>query len=155
MEQYREKMKISLITYTVSALLLATAGLLSFVSEQGLFSLSPAGSDSHWQSMWRGFISGASCALMLFMVYGIVRGLRALKDEKALKKLYVQQHDERTIQIWTSARAAAYQIFLILGIVAVVVTGYFNMTVSLTILGCIWFASILGLVLKIYYNKKF
>ena len=155
MEQYKEKLKISLFTYTVSALLLAIAGLLSFLSEQGLLSLGPIGGDSHWQSLWRGFISGASCALLLFMVYGIARGLRALKDEKALKKLYVQQHDERSIQIWTSARAVAYQIFLILGIVAVVVTGYFNMTVSLTILGCIWFASVLGLALKIYYNKKF
>ena len=90
---------------------------------------------------------------MLFVYW--LRSRKALKDEKALRKLYIQETDERAIQIWTYARAAAFQTFLILGMVSIVVAGYFSMTVSITILACVWCSSIIGLLFKIYYNKKF
>lgn len=154
MEQYKEKLKINLILYSICILVLAILALVAVLSEVGILGLAPAG-DIRWQSMWRGIISGATCALLLMLVFGVVRILRALKDEKALKKLYIQEHDERSIQIWTSARAAAYQIFLLLGIVAGVAAGYFSMTVSQTILGCIFSASVLGLLCKVYFSRKF
>ena len=155
MENYKEKLRINIIIYAIAAIILAVFSLLGLLSEAGLISLTPAAGDSHWHSMWRGFISGATCALLFFTIFGIVRCARALGSEKALKKLYVKQHDERDIKIWTSARAAAYQVFLILGIAAVVAAGYFDMVVSLTILGCIFFCSVIGLAFKIYYNRKF
>ena len=155
MEKYKESLKINIVIYSISALILATLALLGFFSEAGIVDLAPVVDNAHWVSMWRGFLSGVTCALLFFMIFGLVKAIRALRSEKALKKLYVEQHDERSIQIWTSARAAAYQVFLILGIVAVVAAGYFNMAVSLTILGCIFFSSILGLVFKIYYNRKY
>ena len=105
--------------------------------------------------MWRGFVCGASFAILAFLIFGLVRNIRALRNEKFLKKLYIRENDERSIQIWTSARAAAFQAFLLLGLVAIVVAGYFSVTVSITILCCVWFASIIGLLFKLYYNKKF
>ena len=155
MENYREKLKINLVVYSISAVILAAFALLGFVSEFGFIRLAPTSGDSHWHSMWRGFLSGATTALLFFMIFGLVQCIRGLRSEKVLKKLYVEQHDERSIQIWTSARAAAYQVSLILGIVAVVVAGYFNMLVSITILVCRLWCSALGLIFKIYYNKKF
>ena len=105
--------------------------------------------------MWRGFMSGAAIGLLALMVFGLVQNIRALRDEKLLKKHYIKNNDERTIQIWTSARAAAYQACLLLGLAAVVVAGYFNTTVSITILVCVLLGSLSGLLFKIYYSKKF
>ena len=65
------------------------------------------------------------------------RSCTGSKNEKELKKLYIKCHDERTIQIWTAARAAAFQTFLLLGLAAIVITGYFSITVSITILSCV------------------
>ncbi len=156
METYKEKLKIQNLTFAVCALILTLFGFLSAAGEFGLIPFfNPAGGDSHWQSMWRGFIIGASFALLAFMITGLVRNIRAMRDEKALKKLFIKDHDERAIQVWTSARAAAFQTFLILGLVAIVVSGYFSMTVSITIIACVWVASVIGLLFKIYYNKKF
>lgn len=156
MEEFKEKLKFQNLITAICCFILAAFSFLAALGEAEIIPFfKPVGGDSHWQSMWRGFISGAACAMLALMIFGLVRSIRALHSEAALRKLYIQSNDERAIQVWTSARAAAYQIFLILGIVAVVVTGYFSMTVSITILVCITIAAWLGLGLKIYFNKKF
>lgn len=156
MEQFKEKLKIQNLLMAISAFVLTACCFLSAAGEAEILPFfTPAAGDSHWQSMWRGFVSGVTFAVLAFMIFGLVRNIRALYNEKALKKLYIKENDERTIQVWTSARAAAFQAVLLLGIVAVIVAGYFSMTVSLTILGCIWFTAIIGLCFKVYYNRKF
>lgn len=155
MEEFREKIKLDNITIAISAFVLTFFCALMAMSEAGVIPITPAGGDAHWASMWRGFICGAACGLLFMMIFGLARNIRALKSEKELKKLYVKSNDERQIQIWTSARAAAYQAFLILGLVAVVVSGYFSMTVSITIIACILAASVIGLAFKVYYSRKY
>ena len=155
METYREKLKVSQRIYTVAAVLLIIFSILFLLSECGVVNISPVTGDSHWQSRWRGFVSGASIGIAGLMLVGIIRISKALKDEKALKKLYIQDHDERQIQIWTAARATAMQIFLIGGLVAAIIAGYFNMTVSITILACTLIQCLLGVGCKLYYSKKY
>jgi uncharacterized membrane protein YjjP (DUF1212 family) len=84
-----------------------------------------------------------------------IRISKALASEKELKKLYVEANDERQNQIFTSARSTAMLIFLIVGLAAGIVAGYFNMTVSITILACVFIHSLLGGACKLYYSKKF
>ena len=72
-----------------------------------------------------------------------------------LKKLYVKEHDERMAQIYIYARSAGMQMFLLLGLVAIIVAGYFSIAVSLTILGCVLAGSFLSAGFKFYYQKKF
>ena len=156
MENFREKLRIQNLILAIGSFVLAVFCLLFAAGEAGILPfLSPAAGDSHWQSKWRGFVCGASFAILAFLVFGFARNIRALRNEKFLKKLYIKEHDERSIQVWTSARAAAFQTFLLLGLVAIVTAGYFSVTVSLTILGCVWFASIIGLLFKVYYSKKY
>lgn len=155
MEQYKEKVRGSIIIYGVAVMILGVFSLLGIISEAGIVSLTPVVDNSHWQSMWHGIVFGASCALCLLMVAFLVRYTRALKDDKLMKKLYIEEHDERQIQIWTAARATSMQIFLILGLVAGVVAGYFNMTVSITLLACVFVHSLIGGACKLYYNTKF
>ena len=156
MENFRENLRIQNLILAIGSFVLAVFCLLFAAGEAGILPfLSPAAGDSHWQSMWRGFVCGASFAILAFLVFGFARNIRALRNEKFLKKLYIKEHDERSIQVWTSARAAAFQTFLLLGLVAIVTAGYFSVTVSLTILGCVWFASIIGLLFKVYYSKKY
>ena len=155
MEQYKEKLKITNFFLAVGCVILVAFAILAIGSELGIFHiLKPVAGDSHWQSSWNGFITGASCGILGLLVFSLIRNCRALKDEAKLKKLYVKEHDERTIQIQTLARNTAMQILLLGGLVAVVIAGYFSITVSLTILGCIVTASITSLLLVGYYSKK-
>lgn len=156
MENYKEKLKIQNIFIAVCIAVLAVFCFLGIAGECGLVSfMTPSAGDSHWQSRWRGFVSGASFGILALLIYGLIRNMQALKDEKKLKKLYIAANDERSIQIWTAARAASMQIFLLLGLVSCIVAGYFSITVSLTILVCVFVHSLIGAAFKLYYSKKY
>ena len=155
MEQYKEKLKTTQRVCAAAAVILAVFSILALLSQAGLLQLTPVAGDIHWQSKWRGIICGASFALSILMFAWTIRISKALGNEKELKKLYVETHDERQNQIFTSARASAMQIFLIGGLVAGLVAGYFNVTISITILACVVIHSLLGAACKLYYSKKF
>ena len=156
MENFREKLKIQNLIIGICCCILAVFGFLFAACEFGWIpNFGPVAGDSHWQSIWRGFITGVSLGLLLLLLISLPRNIRALRSDKALKKLYIKEHDERFIQVWTSARAAAMQTFLLLGLVGAIVAGYFSVVVSLTILACVLSSSLISLGFKIYYNKKY
>lgn len=155
MEQFKRKLKTELVITGILSLILLVFSLLGFAAEAGLVTLTPITGDYHWHSMWRGMISGASIGVLALMIVSLVRGIRALKDEKKLKKLYVEANDERAIQIWSNARASSMQVSLLIGLVAGLVIGYFNMTVGTTILAVEVVHALIGMAFKLYYNHKF
>lgn len=155
MEQYKEKLKKLNIVLSVCIAVLVLCAVLPYTAEAGLIPLTPVPMDSHWQSLWRGFVSGASTGILGLMVFALVRNILAIKDARKLKKLYVKMHDERTIQLFHNARSAAMTVFLIGGLIAVIVTGYFNATVSITILACVMVCSSMCLWFKLYFDKKY
>ena len=155
MEQYKEKLKIQNVVMGICCLVLALFAVLAIGSELGWFSfIKPVAGDNHWRSTWYGYCTGASCGLAAVMLFGLIRNVRAMRDEKKLKKLYVQQHDERALQIQILARNTAMQILLLVGLAASVIAGYFSVTVSTTILVCTLVSSSTSLFLVGYYNKK-
>jgi len=155
MEQYKENLKLQNILLVIGSLIMALFSLLAIGSELGWFSLiRPTAGDSHWHSAWNGFITGAGCGLLAFMVFCLIRNCRAMKDEKLLKKLHIKTHDERTVQIVTMARSTAMQILIWAGLVGTVIAGYFSVPVSLTILCCTFASSVTSLILTGYFLKK-
>lgn len=155
METYREKLKIQNVTLAVACVILAVFCVLGFLGEAGIVNLTPAAGDSHWQSQWRGFISGASLGILALLLFGLIRNLLALRDENKLKKLYIKESDERQAQICTLAMSAAMRASLILGLVAVVVAGYFSVTVSLTLLASLFAVSLATIGFKLYFMRKY
>lgn len=155
MEQYKEKLKKQNIVLSLCIGVLAVCAVLPYAAEAGLFPLTPVTMDSHWQSMWRGFVSGGSTGILGLMVFILIRNLLAIRDDKKLKKLYVKMHDERTIQLFHNARSAAMTVFLIGGLIAVIVTGYWSATVSITILVCVMVCSSMCMWFKLYYDRKY
>ena len=77
-----------------------------------------------------------------------------MKNDKKLKELYVKEHDERTIRIQTLAGNMTMKCLLWMGLVASIIAGYFSITVSITILACIFVISTVNLILIAYYCKK-
>ena len=155
METYREKLKLQNVVFAIGCVVLALFSVLGFLGEAGVVKLAPSVGDGHWQSLWRGFISGASIGILAMLLFGLIRNLRALKDEKKLKQQYVKEGDERQKQIYTNALCAAMRATLILGPAAVIVAGYFSMTVSLTLLVTVLLVSLMTLAFKLYFGKKY
>ena len=154
MESYREKLRLQNVVFAIGCVALALFSVLGFLGEAGVVKLAPSVGDGHWQSRWRGFISGASFGILGLLLTGLIRNLRALKDEKKLKKLYIKESDERQAQIVAKALCEAMRATLILGL-AVIVAGYFSMTVSLTLLVTVLLVSLMTLAFKLYFGKKY
>ncbi len=155
MEQYRAKLKIGLRMTAAASVVLMIFSIFFALGECGVVNITPIAGDSHWQSRWRGFVSGAGMGIAALMLVYLIRTARALRSEEALRKLYIKDNDERQIQIWTSARALATQIFLLTGLAAGIIAGYFSMTVSVTILACVVGHSLIAAVCKLYYSRKY
>ena len=155
METYREKLKIQNVTLVVACDILDVFCRLGILGEAGIMHLTPAAGDSHWQSQWRGFISGASLGILALLLFGLIRNLLALRDENKLKKLYIKESDERQAQICTLAMSAAMRASLVLGLVAVIVAGYFSVTVSLTLLASLFAVSLATIGFKLYFMRKY
>ena len=102
-----------------------------------------------------GFAFSAKAVGSTMLLFGLIRNLRALKDEKKLKQQYVKEGDERQKQIYTNALCAAMRATLILGLAAVIVAGYFSMAVSLTLLVTVLLVSLMTLAFKLYFGKKY
>lgn len=155
MELFREKLKVQNLAIAMCCFILAIFSFLAAAGQAGIIGfMEPATDNSHWQSMWRGIVTGMSFGIMIVMIAFLIRNILALKDEKKLKKLYVETNDEREILIWTAARSTAMQLFLMVGVVAAIVAGYFSMTVSITIIACMFLQSITGFFCMLYYRIK-
>ncbi len=155
MEQYKAKLKLGLRITAAAAVVLMIFSVFFALGECGVVNITPVAGDSHWQSRWRGFISGAGVGLAGMMLVYLIRMARALRSEEALRKLYIKDNDERQQQIWTSARALATQIFLLGGLAAGIVAGYFSVTVGLTIIACVLVHSVIAMGCKLYYSRKY
>ena len=155
METYREKLKAQNVIIMVCITILVAFSALNIAAECGIIPFGPSVGDSHWQARWRGFCTGASFGILALLVYGLIANLRALKNDKQLKKLFIKEHDERTQKICTAARSSGTQVFLIFGLIAIIIAGYFSVTVSITIMACVLSLSLLCVFLKLYYGRKY
>lgn len=149
MENYRKKLKVYNIIFAVSAIALITVQTLAF-----LRIIKPVEGDSHWHDYWNGMIAGMAFAFMGIMIFGIVKNLIAMKNPEKLKKQYIKEHDERTILVAKSGQAAGSSTFLLLLPVAIIISGYFNVTVCITCLAVTFGLAISMGLGKLYYSKK-
>ncbi|MBP3705328.1 MAG: hypothetical protein J6I98_07335 [Clostridia bacterium] len=148
MEKYRKSLKIQNISFVIGALCLI---LLQVLALCGV--LTPAVPDAHWADFWSGMLAGASFAFTAILIYGLVKNLRAMRDESKLRKLYAKEHDERTIQIVYNAQAGAYRLSLLALLVVALAAGYFNSTVSVTCLVVVFVQAVTGVIFKLYWHR--
>ena len=149
LEQYKKSLKLQNGLYIAAAAAVAALMSLSFFQV-----ITPAVPSKRWASAWNGFLGGLSLAAFGIMAYGLILNLRALRDEKRLRKLYIQEHDERAQAISRYAGHMSYwfeTLGLLLGVLA---GGYFSPAVSFMCLGCLLYICLVRLGLKLYYNKK-
>ena len=149
MEKYREKLKNQNILYLIGIVVLIAVQTLAFAGV-----LRPATSNDHWAGAWNGFIAGAAFGIMALLVVGIVLNLRAMRSEAALKRLYAKENDERQAEISKRAKSSGLSISIFTMLLAVIVSGYFNVTVSLTCLACLFVLALAGALSKLYWNSR-
>lgn len=149
MEQYKKNLKTQNIISAIVALVTIAVMTLGF---SGI--LTPTYADEHWAGFWNGLYSGMAMGICALSIVGIVINCMALRNEKRLKKQYIKENDERTQAIWAKSGGQSYWFIAGGMMLAVVISGYFNPVVCITILGCLVYFCLVRVALKIYYSKK-
>lgn len=101
-----------------------------------------------------GFQVGVVLGLQLVAGVFMAKYSKALKDDNELKKLYIEENDERTQLI--SYKAGKVGFCVILGGIgmATVISGFFNPLVFITLLAVLVFTVIVKSTLYMYYRRK-
>lgn len=147
MEQYRRKLKLQNILLAVGFMILVVIQVLAYLG------IVTPNSDEHWADYWNGFIAGAAAGICILFLIGFLINIRALRNETKLKKLYIKENDERSAQVQKNGKSAGATIFMIIALPAAIVSGYFNITVFLTIVACEMVLSLIICGAKLYYNR--
>lgn len=100
-----------------------------------------------------GFINGLTLGIEIICVFWVFKIRKALKDDKILRELYIDEHDERKnfIKLKSGSNLIGK---IALGIfVASILASYFNMVVFYTLVITGIFLILVSLSLKIYWRK--
>lgn len=150
MKEYRKKLIIENYILALASAVLIIVQILAF--NRVIQPIAVSAGNLHWVDFWNGMMAGISMGLSALFIVGIIVNIRALKDEKRLKKLYAKEHDERTAQIQTQGQAMGMRISLILMLAAIIVLGYFDIKLSLTVLACTFVQSVITALCKLYWH---
>lgn len=149
MVEYRNSLKTQTLLQAAGAVILIIVNVLSLTGV-----IAPPSANEKWSSVWTGFIGGASAATLVLLVAGMFLNLRAMKNDTALKKMYVKENDERTLEICYRSAHSSYWPNALGLLLAAVVSGYFNPVVSITCIACLIYICVVRMILKLVYSRK-
>lgn len=135
LEQYRKKVQMRL---TVMKILVGVYMVLMLTG--GLLGNHPSAS----------MLVGMGTAGGLVALKVIIQQSKALRDEKKLRQLYIQEHDERMMAI---RQKAGYPVLVYLSLAvtaAALIAGFFNETVMLTLIAVAMLQLLLCLAIKFW-----
>ena len=142
--QRRQQILVCALLFTASALTLSRKAFNTQAAEQFI---SPA--------MVYGFQAGLMTALLACGIFLLIRNGMFLKNPEQLKKLYIEETDERTLLIRQKSGSVGMN-FVMFGLaIAAAVAANFNAMVFFTLLGACVFVSIVRFALKVYYRQRY
>ena len=152
MEDYRKKLERRVRLYGACCGLVPI-GLLA-VNWLSRHTVGPALSE-HDMGFVHGFAVGISLVVIAISVYQAIRIYKALKDEALLRKLYIDETDERAVFIQNKVGSTGIRLAVFLLVFAAIIACYFNMTVAYSLIGAALGLSLIMAGFKFYYKNKY
>lgn len=126
-----------------------------FISLTAAYGNMTADGNENLTDMIHGFQVGIFIGLQLMMLIFIAKYGKALKNEDALKNLYIVENDERKKLIQDKIGGVGFNFIIGAAATATVMAGFFHQLVFVTLLGVLTFMALVKGVLKLYYRNKF
>lgn len=140
MENYKRKVKNRLIfagIYCAIILILIAVAMIDSLNDSAT-----------------AFNLGFGIGIELVVIFFMGKYFGALKSDDKLKKLYVEENDERRKHIDSKIGSTGINITILFIVTAMLIFNYFNQTVFITLLAVTLFIVTVKIVLKLYYNNK-
>ncbi|WP_294410845.1 hypothetical protein [uncultured Ruminococcus sp.] len=100
-----------------------------------------------------GMLYGAVSGALVTAVFNIARMYSALHNEEKLKKMYIEETDERNIMLNKETGNTALIISLVCISFASVIASFFNIGISIALAAAACFTTMVTVIVRIYYNK--
>lgn len=101
-----------------------------------------------------GLVSGMNIGIIIVAVFNLARIHKALHNEEKLKEMYIHETDERNISIGKETAKTSTLISLMVMALAVIVSGFFNPVISMTLGISIMANAVITIAVQSYYNRK-
>ena len=101
-----------------------------------------------------GLVTGMFTGIMLVSVFNLIKIQTALNSEEKLREMYIRQTDERNIAIGKETMKTSNFISIMVTALAVIVSGFFNPVISITLAISLIADYVITFVVRTYYNKK-
>ena len=102
----------------------------------------------------RGMLTGLLVGGDLLALVYMIRCFVLLSDEKKLKEAYIKSKDERNNEISKETMRTASVITLMCTSLAIIITGFFSITVSMTLFADLTISTLIVLLVNAFYKKK-
>lgn len=145
MDKFKEKIRYRILFLLITLFSFIAIYLILFLNQDNL--LKPSNEII-------GFHGGALSSFSVLLILNIFKNIKAMKDENKLKKLYIEENDERAIMIMQKTGAVGINICILGFAIATIIAGYFNRIAFFTLLGSTLFVSLIKGLFKIYYHRK-
>ncbi|NLW11382.1 MAG: hypothetical protein GX028_05125 [Clostridiaceae bacterium] len=89
------------------------------------------------------------------MLFFLGKYIAALRNEEKLKKLLIEENDERTAYIESKAGSKAINATIMLLALAMLVANFFDKTVFFTLMAATLATAMTKIVICCYYKRKF
>lgn len=155
MEEYKKTVKTRMQYEFIFGIILIPLAVLTLIH---FLRLEPVIYGSAVKDFIGGFFNGVRAPLVaafsfyLFSLY--YRDHKAWKNEKTLKEMCVEEHDERMKMIRQQASTRANFITMYVLMVAAIIAGWFNALVSITLLIVWCFMAVVTIVTKNIYEAR-
>lgn len=155
MEEYRKVLKkrekLCLIFAVILLPVVIATCYLFFVMDSVLTGSIIAG---FFGGMLNGIRAGFGLAVLVVLSMNAYHYHKAIKDDKEMKKYYIEENDERTIALDRLSSKISFNIILYTLLVACIITGFINSTISLTLLAVTVFIFLCKVIIYTVYSKK-
>lgn len=147
MEKFKSRVKRRIILFSGMTLITALLGVYGF------FVVGRPEKGSTSDGIISGFQFGIIFGIGMLSLLQIIKLGMVIKDDKKLKMLYNQEHDERLKTIRSKAGMPMLMITSELMLIAAIISGYFNIVVFYTLVIAAIIQLSIGVILKLYYLK--
>lgn len=100
-----------------------------------------------------GLQTGMFGGIFIALILGIVKNKKALKDENSLKQSYIIANDERSKFVFSKMSLTAVYVEHFFLMLAIIVSGFFNEVICLTLLVVLIISIAFKFSLYYYFNK--
>lgn len=155
MDKYKLKVKNRMIIEMIGVIIfipVAVYALIKYLNIEGVVFGTPV--KDFLGGMFNGIRAGIVIGFVIFLLITFIKNLLIIRNEEKLKKMYVEENDERALAISEHSSRVTFNITMYVILAVCVVTGLYNTTISLTLLAAWIFIILTRIITMSFYNKK-